>query len=101
MVDEGNYFVINRARQYGKTTLLWALRDYLKEEYITAFVSFQRLSAADFEDEGAFTEAFADLFLQALDYNGKAGNGMDRDAFFPLEQIAEGDQKKRKLRILI
>jgi len=30
MVDAGEYFTINRARQYGKTTLLAALTEYLK-----------------------------------------------------------------------
>ncbi len=33
LVDNRKYFVINRARQYGKTTTLWALKQYLKEEY--------------------------------------------------------------------
>ena len=32
MVDAEKYFVINRARQYGKTTKLTALADYLKEK---------------------------------------------------------------------
>ena len=31
LVAEGKYFVINRARQYGKTTTLNALERYLKE----------------------------------------------------------------------
>ena len=30
MVDDGQYFTINRARQYGKTTTLTALAKYLK-----------------------------------------------------------------------
>lgn len=30
-VDLGEYFTINKARQYGKTTILRALADYLKE----------------------------------------------------------------------
>lgn len=33
MVDAGKYFTINRARQYGKTTLLMALAEYLKADY--------------------------------------------------------------------
>lgn len=33
-VDRGKYFVINRGRQYGKTTTLMLLREYLKDEYI-------------------------------------------------------------------
>ncbi len=30
MVDAGKYFTINRARQYGKTTTLMALENYLQ-----------------------------------------------------------------------
>lgn len=34
-VDRGKYFVINRGRQYGKTTTLYALEKYLKlAEYL-------------------------------------------------------------------
>lgn len=40
-VDESSYFVINRGRQYGKTTTLEALEDYLKEEYIVISLDFQ------------------------------------------------------------
>lgn len=31
-VDRGEYFTINRARQYGKTTILRAMKEYLKNE---------------------------------------------------------------------
>ena len=31
-VDRGKYFVINRGRQYGKTTTLMALAEYLRKE---------------------------------------------------------------------
>lgn len=33
-VDEGAYFVINKGRQYGKTTVLNALKRYLKRRYM-------------------------------------------------------------------
>lgn len=33
MIDFGDYFVINRARQFGKTTILYALGNYLQEEF--------------------------------------------------------------------
>ena len=33
MVDARKYFTINRARQYGKTTILTALSDFLKKDY--------------------------------------------------------------------
>ena len=34
MVDGGQYFTINRARQYGKTTTLRALAKYLVHDYV-------------------------------------------------------------------
>ena len=40
-VDRGEYFTINRARQYGKTTTLRALKEYLKEEYYVVSMDFQ------------------------------------------------------------
>ncbi len=59
MVDAGKYFVINRGRQYGKTTTLKALKKYLQDEYIVVNLDFQGLSAADFKAEEAFVKAFA------------------------------------------
>lgn len=34
LIDCGKYFTMKRGRQYGKTTTLMALADYLKEGYI-------------------------------------------------------------------
>lgn len=33
MVERGDYFCVNRGRQYGKTTLLAALRKELRADY--------------------------------------------------------------------
>lgn len=63
MVDKGNYFVISRARQYGKTTTLAALADYLKNEYIVVFMDFQTFGNATYENEDIFARAFAACFL--------------------------------------
>lgn len=59
MVDAGEYFTINRARQYGKTTTLKALADFLKEDYVVASLDFQKISYANFENEQAFVMAFS------------------------------------------
>lgn len=59
MVDRGDYFTINRARQYGKTTTLKALRYYLREEYVVVSLDFQGLSHQDFETENCFVKALA------------------------------------------
>lgn len=58
MVDAGKYFVINRGRQYGKTTILKALEQYLSEQYIVVRMDFQFLDASDFENAKIFVKAF-------------------------------------------
>ena len=58
MVDAGKYFSINRARQYGKTTTLTALADYLEKYYDVISMDFQTMSSLSFEDEQAFVSAF-------------------------------------------
>ena len=46
MVDKGQYFSINKGRQYGKTTILKALREYLKSEYVVISMDFQFVSTS-------------------------------------------------------
>lgn len=59
MIDAGKYFVINRGRQYGKTTTLKALEQYLNEHYVVVRMDFQFLDADDFENAKTFVKAFA------------------------------------------
>ncbi len=59
MVDRGDYFTINRARQYGKTTMLKALERYLQNDYVVISLDFQKLSCRDFETEGFFVKALS------------------------------------------
>lgn len=68
-VDDGSYFVINRGRQYGKTTTLDALEGYLKNDYIVLSLDFQQLGTKDFADEVTFVSAFADVFVRAFQTN--------------------------------
>lgn len=65
-VERGSYFVINRGRQYGKTTILRALADELKTEYAVVSMDFQMMSTKSFEDEVHFSKAFAKMFLSAF-----------------------------------
>lgn len=71
MIDKGNYFVINRARQYGKTTTLAALAEYLKDEYRVIFMDFQTIGNAMYENEDSFSRAFATCFLEEFQTLGK------------------------------
>jgi hypothetical protein len=58
LVDDGKYFTINRARQYGKTTTLNALQRYLSNTYEVVSLSFEGISQAGFKDERSFVRAF-------------------------------------------
>ena len=58
MVDRGEYFTINRARQYGKTTTLNILAKALRAEYCVASLDFQGIGNASFSTEEKFVKAF-------------------------------------------
>lgn len=64
MVDLGQYFTINRARQYGKTTTLTVLTDFLNTTYDVIYLDFQTISYADFEREQNFVAAFSRELLE-------------------------------------
>ena len=64
MVDAGQYFVINRARQYGKTTLLTALAKALENTYTVISLDFQGIGSAGFAAEETFVEEFCRLVLK-------------------------------------
>lgn len=67
MVDAGMYFMINRARQYGKTTTLNALNEFLKHDYMVISLDFQMISASKYRNENVFSLAFANFFLRVLE----------------------------------
>ena len=58
MVDAGKYFTINRARQYGKTTTLTALKKELKNEYVVVSLDFQGISKSGFKTEEEYVQEF-------------------------------------------
>ena len=68
MVERGDYFCVNRARQYGKTTTLAALRRALEGDFAVAGLDFQALSHADFATEGTFAGALAREVLNKSAY---------------------------------
>ena len=65
-VDQGKYFIINRGRQYGKTTTLMELQEYLKDDYIVAFMDFQIMGEDSFQNARAFADSFAEHFVDAI-----------------------------------
>lgn len=90
MVDAGQYFTINRARQYGKTTMLKALANFLQEDYVVASLDFQNLSYTNFESEQAFVMAFAGELIESV-------KDLPKEIQGKLVTFAEGDAKSLTL----
>ena len=76
-VDRGKYFVINRGRQYGKTTTLMALEEYLRDSYTVIAMDFQMLSTANFADEPAFVIAFSEYMEDLFFMDDELANAVD------------------------
>ena len=57
-VDDGKYFTINRARQYGKTTTLVELKKALSAEYDVLFLDFQNIGKSGYSSEEIFVQEF-------------------------------------------
>ena len=71
-IESGQYFTINRARQYGKTTLLYLLEKELrKQDYLVLSLSFE---AADEVDKSSDNQ----IFLSFL--------GLLREKYFKCQQ---------------
>lgn len=66
LVDSEEYFVINRARQYGKTTTLKALAQYLQQDYCVFSISFESIGNQSFEEEGLFCNQFFRLISEKI-----------------------------------
>ena len=66
IIDRGNYFVINRPRQFGKNTTLNILRKYLSNEYIVIYTSFEGIGDKSFSEEGLFCNKFLNLIIKSL-----------------------------------
>jgi Predicted AAA-ATPase len=66
MVEEGLYFIINRPRQYGKTTTLYILADMLRKtgDYIVLNTSFEGIGDVIFNEEKSFSQSFVNILAK-------------------------------------
>lgn len=98
MVEEGDYFAINRGRQYGKTTTLYMVSRELKDDYMVLFLSFE--SADDlFQSNAAFAEGFLDMLAGRLEGNEVKQKVLDICREDVSEKNPFGDLKKRITRL--
>ncbi|BDU51124.1 AAA-like domain-containing protein [Haliovirga abyssi] len=71
-IDEGEYFTINRPRQYGKTTTMYLLNKKIsKEGYLVISISFEGIGESSFENEKELSKTVLELMADILEYKEK------------------------------
>lgn len=91
-VDMGKYFIINRGRQYGKTTILRALAEYLKDSYVVLAMDFQKMSSANFENEHTFVLSFIEYMEVLFEDEKTFMENVDSEVFKKLLSIKEDER---------
>lgn len=71
IIDEGEYFTINRARQYGKTTTRYMLKKEIEDEYVVINTSFEGLGDLIFQSEKAFSKDVFNIFADSVRFKDK------------------------------
>lgn len=91
-VDRKKYFVINRGRQYGKTTTLKALAEYLKDMYVVIAMDFQSMSEVDFAEESAFVFSFIEYIKDLFAKEKGVMKELNAEAFQNIIALKEQDR---------
>ena len=71
MIDGGDYFTINRARQFGKTTMLDAIWKNMSGQYLVLSTSFEGIGDTPFESPSAFVKSFYRLMAEYMEAFGE------------------------------
>ena len=92
MIDRGEYFTINRARQYGKTTMLLTIRQKLSDKYLVIKISFEGLGDEAFKTISDFVTSFCGLitdFLQNIGIEKDLWQIFDRKDLSTFEELSK------------
>ena len=77
LVEREEYFVINQARQYGKTTTLSQLSNLLADQYIVILLTFQKFDEKDFKNSENFCQEFLTQISKTLEPKGLSEGWLD------------------------
>lgn len=69
LIDNGFYFTINKPRQYGKTTTLNQLSNFLEDDYLCIDISFEGIGDKVFESEEDFSKVFLELMSESIQFS--------------------------------
>ncbi|NJL15439.1 MAG: AAA family ATPase, partial [Microscillaceae bacterium] len=96
MVERGKYFVINRPRQYGKTTMLFRLLETLQqdEHYIPVLMSFQGISDSFYASSDTFSQFFFKELRKELDI---PENGFSKEKLHSLQAVHTLDELSERI----
>ena len=97
MVDLGDYFCINRGRQYGKTTTLHYLKKALDEEYTVFSISFEVTSDNSFANVMSVGRKVLKMFMRTAKYGETKDVPHEAVEFlqndFPFETSTDGEDE--------
>lgn len=71
MIERGDYFTINKARQYGKTTIRYAIESKLKDKYTIINTSFEGLGETIYKTEENFSSEIFDIFAMSVEFKNE------------------------------
>ncbi len=74
LIEAEEYFVINRPRQYGKTTTLYMIERTFakKEDYLVISISFEGIGDLVFESELRFIKAFIEILADSVIFQSES-----------------------------
>lgn len=78
LIERKQYFTINRARQYGKTSMLFFLRCNLADRYLIFSLSFQGASKTSFSSGASFVPFFLNRLRRAMKSSGYSSELTDK-----------------------
>jgi len=99
MIENGDYFAINRARQYGKTTLLHLLKENLSDSYAVFSISFEGIEREVYSGVASFCRRFCRLLYNVFRYG--TIEGLSDSCRRSLEQAKEREMDLADLSDLI
>ena len=91
LIDRGKYFTINRARQYGKTTMLQMIRRKLSDKYLVIKTSFEGLGDESFKGIPEFVTTFCSLmtgFLKNIGIENEVRSVFERKDLTSFEELS-------------
>ncbi len=70
LIENANYFTINRARQFGKSTVLNWIKNNYSDRYYVADISFEITSSSDWGSDANFCSALCGKIASAFNDSG-------------------------------